>query len=426
MSSSKNDGTGPKFNPNFKIPTKRPPETISELTGGTNSFMIAKVESLDMASINWNESEANQDQPEDPDDQLEETETEQTEEIELGEYQITDIPLPPSQPPPPPPPQEMPIGSENNLNYGQYTTESYYGDQAYTAYTVPPPPVFDSFPKLELGPQLYQSPLFNLDEAYMGSGDSIHRMALPLKDQVEARKRKSMDSVIDLCIEETYPEQLKLLMKPLVCSLCNSSMNSVISSKMHYQSKQHEKKIVAWLDSWFAKTGERIERKRIRVAQPVEGPTGPDAFHCKVCDLKLTSVPHANQHYMGKKHRMAAAGRKNPAGSGYWHEGIWIRQQTKVTTDSRFGIGSSFVPTEQPPPPLPSTDLEGHISEPVNPTANTENKVSSSTPPATSVRSAPDMSKFCEICMITVTSDSQMKMHLEGVKHAKKLKTMGK
>lgn len=33
-----------------------------------------------------------------------------------------------------------------------------------------------------------------------------------------------------------------------------------------------------------------------------------------------------------------------------------------------------------------------------------------------------DDDKFCKICNISVTSKHQMKLHLEGTKHAKKLK----
>lgn len=34
-----------------------------------------------------------------------------------------------------------------------------------------------------------------------------------------------------------------------------------------------------------------------------KGPTGPNALHCDVCDIPLTSLQHANQHNMGRKHK---------------------------------------------------------------------------------------------------------------------------
>lgn len=36
-----------------------------------------------------------------------------------------------------------------------------------------------------------------------------------------------------------------------------------------------------------------------------------------------------------------------------------------------------------------------------------------------------DADKHCQICNISVTSQPQMKLHLEGSKHAKKLKALG-
>lgn len=77
-------------------------------------------------------------------------------------------------------------------------------------------------------------------------------------------------------------------------------MNSPISAKTHYESKQHDKKVNAWLQDWSKETGEPIPKRE----KPKEGPVGPNAFHCDVCDLALTSLQHANQHYMGKKHRL--------------------------------------------------------------------------------------------------------------------------
>lgn len=37
-----------------------------------------------------------------------------------------------------------------------------------------------------------------------------------------------------------------------------------------------------------------------------DGPKGPNALHCDVCDLALTSLQHAKQHNMGKRHKKLA------------------------------------------------------------------------------------------------------------------------
>lgn len=41
---------------------------------------------------------------------------------------------------------------------------------------------------------------------------------------------------------------------------------------------------------------------KLKKMQVDKGPTGPNALHCDVCDLPLTSIQHAKQHYMGRKH----------------------------------------------------------------------------------------------------------------------------
>lgn len=71
-------------------------------------------------------------------------------------------------------------------------------------------------------------------------------------------------------------------------------------------------------------------------------------------------------------------------------------RQTKVASDStgRFNIGEAFLPNSEE---------------------------TTSTKPAVAI----DPNKYCEICNISVTSQPQMKLHLEGSKHAKKLKAMG-
>lgn len=71
-------------------------------------------------------------------------------------------------------------------------------------------------------------------------------------------------------------------------------------------------------------------------------------------------------------------------------------RQTKAVADptGRFNIGESFLPKPEeaaPAPPIVETDPDKH----------------------------------CQICNISVTSQPQMKLHLEGSKHAKKLKAIG-
>lgn len=48
--------------------------------------------------------------------------------------------------------------------------------------------------------------------------------------------------------------------------------------------------------------------------------SGPNALHCDICDLNMTSLEQANQHRMGKKHQ----------------------QNLRKTTGERLGIGEPF------------------------------------------------------------------------------------
>lgn len=74
----------------------------------------------------------------------------------------------------------------------------------------------------------------------------------------------------------------------------------------------------------------------------------------------------------------------------------------------RFGIGTGFT---QPPEVVTKTDPA------------TQNPTSPNISPEKIIK---DPTKFCKICDIVVTSNAQMKLHLEGSKHTKKLKLMGK
>ncbi|XP_059622479.1 zinc finger matrin-type protein 3-like [Phlebotomus argentipes] len=202
--------------------------------------------------------------------------------------------------------------------------------------------------------------------------------------QEESVKRRRMANALIEMLGEDFPAELKALMKPLCCDLCSVKLNSVSTANMHYESKNHEKKINNWLLEWSKKTGQPV---RQRQKANKEGPVGPNAFHCDVCDIPLTSLQHARTHYTGRKHNLAASGRGQPSGAGFYNtDGKWVRQMTKPSQDpsGRFGIGEAFVK----PPPVASSS----------------------------------QGSFCSLCSISVSSESQMKIHLEGAKHSKRLK----
>lgn len=60
---------------------------------------------------------------------------------------------------------------------------------------------------------------------------------------------------------EGLPEELIKLFKPLCCDLCAAKLNSPSTARLHYESKNHEKKINNWLLGWSEKTGEPIPKR---------------------------------------------------------------------------------------------------------------------------------------------------------------------
>lgn len=60
---------------------------------------------------------------------------------------------------------------------------------------------------------------------------------------------------------EGLPEELIKLFKPLCCDLCAAKLNSPSTARLHYESKNHEKKINNWLATWAEKTGEPVPKR---------------------------------------------------------------------------------------------------------------------------------------------------------------------
>lgn len=214
--------------------------------------------------------------------------------------------------------------------------------------------------------------------------------------------------------DESYPDELNKLILPLSCQLCKAQMTSIKSAKDHYESKAHDRHISAWLAKNYTEVGLQTPPIKRLIKQ---GPTGPNAFHCDLCDLALTSATHARQHYNGRKHLLVQQKGFKPSGAGYYNAaGKWVRTGTKVeptvADDGRFGIGELFIKTPtytNKPMAIEVLGSNGQQSEPV---------ATSSSRAGTSLI---DDSLSCKICGISVTSASQIKMHLDGIKHQKNL-----
>lgn len=62
---------------------------------------------------------------------------------------------------------------------------------------------------------------------------------------------------------EGLPEELVKLFKPLCCDLCTAKLNSPSTARLHYESKNHEKKINHWLTGWSERNpGEPLPKRQ--------------------------------------------------------------------------------------------------------------------------------------------------------------------
>ncbi|XP_011204382.2 zinc finger matrin-type protein 3 [Bactrocera dorsalis] len=224
----------------------------------------------------------------------------------------------------------------------------------------------------------------------------------------------------------SYPEDLNKLLHPLHCTLCGVQMNSSKSAKDHYESKQHDRHITNWLKINYTEKGLSAPTVKRFIK---DGPSGPDSFHCEVCDLNFGSLAHASQHYAGRKHKLVMGKISQPSGSGYYNaENKWVRTGTKfipkTDNDNRFGIGELFKQqTDETAINIASTadTTTTQTSVPENIASNSVEKILVSTGETLNTKALP---LHCEICKINVTSEVQMAMHLKGIKHKKKLKTL--
>ncbi|XP_062555868.1 zinc finger protein 385B-like [Armigeres subalbatus] len=316
-------------------------------------------------------------------------------------------------------------------------------------------------------PPVFTTPLANVDPFY-GRGNDHRRDPATLKDRSFMSKRAkaytSTNYYANPDDEQLFPPELKKLFKDMDCGLCKSKMNSHISANVHYQSKVHEKKVIQWLSEWCESTGTPMPYRAPRKSVPVE-PIGPNSLRCEACDLPLTSIQHANQHYTGKRHRMVVSGKKTPAGRGYFNkDGTWTRRSVVADGNpDRFGIGQTFVnkthysPYDakrmrlEPPPAPPAGLLESGSANPeylgtavpvpvvqqpiipayaapivATPMVQPGNAVEAEVRKKEGADCVDESGVFCKVCQIAVTSSAVMETHLKGVKHLKKLKSVGR
>ncbi|KRT85011.1 hypothetical protein AMK59_2635, partial [Oryctes borbonicus] len=243
---------------------------------------------------------------------------------------------------------------------------------------------------------LYSSPVSTAVASHVAS--SLEKSWSTLDNPTSSLKRTWQDansskSYANKRYKETFtelhdsslPAELLSLFQPLFCKLCMFQLSGNSMAKLHYKSKNHDKKIRSWLIEYSAKTGEPLHARATIPRVKNNEEYDPKHYYCSICDLPLTGKMHAESHYMGKNHQKVAYGKKNPAGTGYYNQkGQWVRITKKDAADYD-GNGHDFT----------RKDAKAHANE-----------------------------WRCEICHIAVTSAGQLEIHEKGLKHKKKLKAL--
>ncbi|KAF5284138.1 hypothetical protein FQR65_LT00138 [Abscondita terminalis] len=159
--------------------------------------------------------------------------------------------------------------------------------------------------------------------------------------------------------DPSLPQELTDQFQPLFCKLCECQHTSNITAKLHYDSKKHDKKVRKFLSEYAEKTGEPLH-PRVGATKHVEN--DPKYFYCDHCEIPLTGKLHSESHYMSKNHRRTVLGMRRPSG----------RERTDC-------FGSDFVKESRIP------------------------------------------NLRCQLCNVSVTSEQQMMLHINGSRHKKKL-----
>ncbi|XP_028145637.1 zinc finger protein 346 [Diabrotica virgifera virgifera] len=250
--------------------------------------------------------------------------------------------------------------------------------------------------------------LYNLTPS--GVGPITQNICETLSSIKEAPKNYQKDIFREIApdtSDPTLPKELKKQFQPLYCKLCTAHLSSNVMAKLHYRSKNHEKKVRKFLLDYAESTNTPLH-KRATVTSPTkaEKEADPKWYHCVECDLPLTGRMHAESHYMGKNHQKVVMGYKLPTGSGHYNnEGKWVRKSTTkvVLKDGEDGFGQDFREKK------PETTI-----------------ISTTTPtPKTSQPSSTTGKYKCSICDIGTTCQEQLNIHFQGQKHKKKLRQLG-
>ncbi|XP_032513692.1 uncharacterized protein LOC116767464 isoform X2 [Danaus plexippus] len=269
----------------------------------------------------------------------------------------------------------------NNFRYPQFNNAfgSYsggYGALGQFNPNFPIQPQFFGPPRFPGPPRPPQPPPPIRDEQYSFQPRFCPDFPYVKKNPIDDKTMKSLlhcgltkDTI------RTLPRSLLKLYQSDNCGLCSQNLDTLGVARLHYISKNHQKKQKKWLTS-------RSDVGSHRIKEPLKA----RELYCELCDVHITSKIHSESHYSGKPHRAIVDGRKVPKNPFLIQRGMEERLDLLIRREKKF----LKVEGEQE-----SKKKEVKIIQP---------------------------ELYCEICETSVTCSEQMVMHLNGKRHLGKEK----
>ncbi|XP_034474851.1 uncharacterized protein LOC117782045 [Drosophila innubila] len=299
------------------------------------------------------------------------------------------------------------------------------------------------FNMLQSNQQQQLRPIFG----HMSSGNSFeYQRDLQLRQNLEheLENQKLVDQqkykrmLADSLLTSQTPPELQSMFHWDCCHLCHTAMRTMRNALDHYLSRTHQRRVDSWLIRYSFVKG-NLSEDMLRHLRS----SGPAVLHCDLCDLKLTSVIHARQHFYGRRHRLVERHISKPNGEGYYDKtGRWVRTNDKwlmcklcdviVTSESQLAIHMAGVRHRKRERSTCATSLSesfdgSHVYR-INPNGslaplNPLGYYMYAGCGKQDVRKFNDLNAayYCEVCNITLNHLKSVKQHEEGRTHRKRL-----
>nr|CAD7404583.1 unnamed protein product [Timema poppensis] len=224
--------------------------------------------------------------------------------------------------------------------------------------------------------------------------------------------------------EPPLPKELTDMFGADRCELCSVIINSSIQGKLHYGGKIHKKKVSKFLTTWSAKTGSPVPQHLIGGSKNKELVV-VEQMHCKVCNVHLDSHQKMESHYMGRKHRTALKRKAQDPNA-------FVCEACQVTTTCQDQLNMHLDGARHRKTMLKKLQFEGCNlnSEAKTPfelpqPAPADNILQSVMKGEVKRKSDQDFScyrtpsgyYYCQMCNLTLNSESQFAQHGQSKKH---------